>query len=101
MRYKTKLTIMDSTKAASGTSLTTGCSVPESGIYRASHPQHKLPAEVTLLRNQTFPRCSRCDQPVFFELVRSAPALVNVHPSAFTVALYELPELSTDEEAAS
>jgi hypothetical protein len=98
--YRTKLTIMDST-AARGTGLRTGCTVPESGIYRASHSQHNLPEEVTLLRNQNFPRCSRCDRPVFFELVRSAPALVNVHPSRFTVALYELPELTNDEKAAS
>jgi hypothetical protein len=92
---------MDSTKAPSGTGLRTGCSVPEGGIYRTSHPQHNLPPEVTLLRNQRFPRCSRCNEPVLFELVRSAPALLNVHPSTFTVALYELPELSPDEEAAS
>ncbi len=92
---------MESTKRASGTTLTTGSTVPESGIYSVSHPKHNVPAEVTLVRNQTFPRCSRCDQPVFFELVRSAPALVNVHPSTFTVALYELPDLSINEEGAS
>jgi len=81
--------------------LRTGIGVPESGIYRVSHSQHALPLEVTLLKDQTFPRCSRCNEPVFYELVRSAPALVNVHPSTFRVALYELPELSTNEEAAS
>jgi len=88
---------MNSPKA---TSLRTGCSVPESGIYGVSHPQHVLPREVTLVREQTFPRCSRCNEPVYFELMRPAPALVNFNPSAFTVALYELPELSTNDEAA-
>ena len=81
--------------------LRTGCSVPDSGIYSVSHPQHALPREITLLREQMFPRCSRCGEPVFYELVRSAPAAVSAHPSTFKVALYELPELSADEEAAS
>jgi len=99
MRYRTKLTIMDSTGTAKGRSLRTSVAVPDSGIYRVSHPQHNLPYEVTLLKDQKFPRCSRCDKPVFFELVRSAPS-VSSHPSAFTVALYELPELADDESVA-
>lgn len=89
---------MDS-KTVSEPSLKTGCTVPESGIYRVSHSQHNLPREVTLLRNQSFPRCSRCDEPVFFELLRSAPALLNVSPSTFTVALYELPEFAEQDES--
>ena len=99
MRYMTKLTIMDSTGTAKGTSLRTSVAVPDSGIYRVSHPQHHLPYEVTLLKDQKFPRCSRCNEPVFFELVRSAPS-ISSHSSAFTVALYELPELADDESVA-
>lgn len=99
MKYKTKLTIMDSTGTAKGTSLRTGVNVPESGIYRTSHSQHHLPYEVTLLRDQKFPRCSRCSEAVFYELVRSAPAAYS-HPGAFTVTLYELPELLPDDELA-
>ena len=97
MKYRTKLSIMNSAKP---TGLRTGCSVPDTGIYRVSHEQHVLPSEVTLLRDHVFPRCSRCNEPVFYELLRSAPAVVN-HPSAFNVSLYELPVLATDEEAAS
>src|ERR1700761_6787317 len=47
MRYKTKLTVMDSSQR---TSLRTGGTVAESGIYRVSHSQHRLPKEVTLLK---------------------------------------------------
>jgi len=73
--------------------LQTGCAVPETGIYRVLHPQHQLPGEVTLIRNQPFPRCSKCPEPVCFELVRSAPA-IGANPRGFSVTLYELPELA-------
>ena len=91
MKYKTKLTVMNSSN------LRTGCTVSQSGIYRVSHSEHRLPEEVTLLKDQTFPRCSRCAQPVFYELVRSAPAASD--PRGFVVRLYELPEI-TDESLA-
>ena len=98
MRHKTKVTEIDS---SSRKSLRTGCTVPESGIYRVLHSQHRLPQEVTLLAKQDFPRCSRCSDPVFYELVRSAPAGMSSHGSAFNVMLYELPELLPDNEIAS
>lgn len=98
MRFRTKLSVMDSSNSKN---LRTGCSVPESGIYSVSHRPHALPREVTLLREQVFPRCSRCSEPVSYRLVRSAPAATSAHTSTFKVALYELPELSMDEEAAS
>lgn len=98
MRHQAKLTTMDSNRAGNRTSLTTGSSVPESGIYAVSHPQHSVPREVTLLRDQTFPRCSCCKEPVFYRLLRSAPAAAGAHPSAFAVALYELPELNREAD---
>jgi len=101
MQYKTKLSMMASTGKAKDTSLRTGVAVPASGIYRVSHPQHNLPVEVTLLKDQKFPRCSRCNEPVFYELLRSAPAVTSSHPSTFQVELYELPELLPDDEIAS
>ena len=100
MRYRTKFSVMTSAGKAKGASLRTGVAVSETGIYRVSHSQHSLPHEVTLLKDQTFPRCSRCSDPVFYELVRSAPAVVS-HRSSFQVALYELPELVPDDEIAS
>jgi hypothetical protein len=92
---------MDTTKTASGTSLRTGCSVPESGIYRVSHSQHVLPKEVALLKGHAFPRCSRCRKPVSYELVCAAPSLANVPTNTLKVTLYEELPVSTDEEAAS
>jgi len=56
---------------------------------------------VTLLKDQKFPRCSRCSGPVFYELLRSAPAVTSSHPDTFQVELYELPELLPDDEIAS
>jgi hypothetical protein len=76
--------------------LRTGCSVPTSGIFRVMHDAHRLPQEVTLLENQSFPRCSKCSEPVYFKLVRSAPA-AGRNPG-FAVLLYELPELAEQED---
>jgi hypothetical protein len=93
MKYKSKLTIMDS-GTAKGTSLRG--TVPESGIYRVLHTQHHLPEEVTLLANHEFPRCSRCAEAVFYELVRSAPLAGLLRPGTFVVSLYQLPEISDE-----
>ena len=64
-----------------------GDMVPRHGVYRVLHARHRLPHEVTLLRGNTFPPCSRCESEVKFELVRG------VQPGAFRIALNELPEL--------
>ena len=82
---------------ATRNNLRTGCSVPDSGIYRVKHSQHQLPKEVTLIGNQPFPRCSKCAEPVYFELVRSAPAM-GTNANAFSVALYQLPEMVEQED---
>jgi hypothetical protein len=50
----------------------TGKIVLESGTYRARHRKHRLPHEVTLLRDNTFPRCAKCKEPVIFELLQAA-----------------------------
>jgi len=79
--------------------LRTGCLVPENGFYRVLHSQHRLPREVTLILGQTFPRCSKCAEPVYFELIRPA-RLLGMNGSHFKVVLYELPELP-DQDTAS
>jgi hypothetical protein len=71
-----------------------GEKILESGIYRVVHHRHRLPHEVTLLRDQLFPRCIKCEESVFFELVRSAPDMTL---APFKVALYALP-VADDEE---
>jgi hypothetical protein len=94
------------TKSALETSddLRTGCPVPENGVYRVIHRQHRLPKEVTLLLGESFPRCSKCSEPVYFQFIRSA-RLLGMNSSAFRVALYELSEIAgvdqTNESLAS
>ena len=84
-------------EVAKSQNLRTGCNIPESGIYQVLHPQHRLPREVTFIKDQPFPRCSKCDEPVCFALVRSAPAVAS--PNRFQVTLYELPEMVADHDA--
>jgi hypothetical protein len=73
----------------------TGLKVPESGIYRVIHGEHRLPQEVTLLKGARFPRCSKCTQAVTFVAVSLVPRLDELRER---VTLYELPDI--DDEAA-
>ena len=75
----------------------TGDIVPDSGIYLVVHPEHRLPHEVTLLRDQQFPTCAKCNTAVVFRLVQAAPYLED---GEFRVALHRIPVLP-DEEASS
>lgn len=72
-----------------------GDKILESGIYRVYHGDHRLPHEVTLLRDQLFPKCVKCENSVYFELVRSAP---DITLAPFKVALYALPENDEEED---
>ena len=72
----------------------TGQEVPETGIYRVVHSGHRLPHEVTLLAGQTFPRCSKCQDAVEFEVVRHAPHIET--DLGFRIIVYELPVLEED-----
>jgi hypothetical protein len=45
--------------------------VPESGIYRVTHDSHRLMHEATLLKDQRFPICKKCNHDVRFELRRA------------------------------
>ena len=65
-----------------------GDAIFESGIYRVYHAGHRFPHEVTLLRNETFPPCNKCDDSVSFELVRGIPALED---RDFQIRLYVIP----------
>jgi hypothetical protein len=69
---------------------TTGERIPESGIYRVVHRQHRLPHVVTLLKNETFPRCVKCGNLVEFELVLAAE---HYRDGEATVRIYALPDL--------
>lgn len=67
--------------------------VPESGIYRVTHAEHRLPHEVTLLKDQTFPRCAKCGGEVTFEPLQFAPALRGIREH---VVVYQLPEVGVE-----
>jgi hypothetical protein len=69
--------------------------IRESGLYRVYHAGHRLPHEVTLLRNETFPSCIRCGNSASFELLRSIPG---IEDKDFHIRLYSIPD--PDEDAA-
>ena len=71
--------------------------VPHSGIYRVRHSKHRVPHEVTLLHDERFPRCAKCDNAVVFELVR-AMADQGAAIRSPRIRLYELPVLDDEEE---
>ena len=72
--------------------------ISESGIYEVIHSKHRLPHEVTLLTDEMFPRCAKCQDAVKFRLVRG----VNPDPMecerSSRISLYELPVLDDEGE---
>jgi hypothetical protein len=77
----------------------TGGLIPESGNYRVQHTEHHLPHEVTLLRDQKFPRCAKCNNAVSFDLIQAEGAgSLDALGQGRRICLYELPEL--EEESA-
>jgi hypothetical protein len=75
----------------------TGLKIRDTGIYTVYHSDHRLPHEVTLLKGESFPRCSQCGAAVEFELVKAAPE-VNGTRGGFRVVLYELPAEESEEK---
>jgi hypothetical protein len=75
----------------------TGDTIPRSGIYRVSHFQHRLPHEVTLLRGEIFPRCSKCHDEVKFRVVRLVAA--GLENKRDNIVLHELPAMDEREAA--
>jgi hypothetical protein len=73
--------------------------IPDSGIYRVIHAQHRLPHEVTLIAGQTFPPCAQCHEEVRFQLLRTLPALTRDRRG--NVSLYSLPVFDDDEGSSS
>jgi hypothetical protein len=73
----------------------TGETIPESGIYRVIHSEHRLPRQVTLHRGELFPRCAKCDHFINFELLHPAPAVIDL-PHTSRVHLFDLPVIEED-----
>ena len=70
--------------------------VPQSGVYKVSHRKHRLPHEVSLLRDQQFPRCAQCQNAVIFELLKAVTDETEAEISSPRICLYELPVLEDD-----
>ena len=75
----------------------TGAIAPETGIYRVVHVAHRLPHEVVILKNDRFPRCSKCSDAVLFRLVHAAPDLFR----SPQIRSYELPVIEEEPTAES
>jgi hypothetical protein len=86
-------------KMVKGPTFRTDEVIPQSGIYRVRHQKHRLPHEVTLLRGQQFPRCSKCRNAVTFYLVWAVGTEVTTEFST-RIYLYELPVIEDKEEIA-
>ena len=71
----------------------TGETVPHSGIYRVSHSEHRLPHEVTLLRANPFPPCSKCGNDVAYDLLRA------VTVERFAITLNAIPPLPDETQS--
>jgi hypothetical protein len=78
-------------------SRTTGAFVPTNGIYAVRHKEHRLPAEITLVAGEIFPRCEACESPVSFKLIRKLSGSSPL--SRFHVQLFQLPVLDKQERA--
>jgi len=75
--------------------------VAQSGIYRVRHRKHRLPHEVTLLKDEQFPRCSKCRNAVVFELVRDVTFTDQSRERDSRIRLYELPVLEDGKQSAA
>src|SRR5690348_5495884 len=74
--------------------------IPYSGIYRVIHLDHRLPHEVTLLRDERFPKCAKCQTAVTFELVRAVALAENSLEQWPQIRLYELPVFEDEHDVA-
>jgi hypothetical protein len=71
--------------------------VRASGIYKVLHAPHSLQAAVMLFKKERFPKCSHCDSPVIFMLVRRVDALDYMSTLQIPVPLLELVPLEREE----
>jgi len=91
--------VKSSTKGmrSKGAAFRTGEKIPKNGIYRVIHRKHRLPHEVTLLRDEEFPKCAQCQDSVTFELVYGVDSTDVQHELSTRIRLYELPVLDEEE----
>lgn len=79
----------------------TGATVPASGIYVVTHAHHRLTAEVALFKGETFPKCGRCPEVVYFRILRVFHGLDAIEKLSYRVPLYELEANDREPEPAT
>ena len=65
--------------------------VPESGVYRVTHEEHRLMHDATLLGGDRFPVCRQCAKQVRFELRRAVKNPTRI-ASGFHAILEDYPD---------
>lgn len=65
--------------------------VPDSGVYRVTHDEHRLMHDATLLAGDRFPLCKQCQRQVRFEL-RRVVKNPNLISSSYHAILEDYPE---------
>lgn len=79
----------------------TGERILQSGIYEVTHRKHRVPHEVTLLIDEMFPRCAKCQDAVKFRLLRAIQIKTDVTTEqSARIHLYELPVFEEDQPVA-
>jgi hypothetical protein len=51
--------------------------VPDTGIYRVFHSDHRLSHHALLLKDTWFPRCLQCGHNVQYEFIKRVPQVEN------------------------
>jgi hypothetical protein len=81
-------------RSGSGT-YETGAIVTVTGIYLVLHSAHHLPHEVVAVKGHRFPKCQKCADSVFFQLLHPADDLFR----HMTDIVYELPVIDEEQKA--
>ena len=74
-----------------------GEKIPESGLYRVFHAEHRTSHKAVLLQGQAFPRCKECSDDVHFELIMAVPEL-DSDPNFKSFRIFEVPHKSPDKD---
>lgn len=53
--------------------------VPQTGLYRVFHYQHRMPHDVMMKQGELFPACNKCGEHVFFRFSTAAEPLSTDH----------------------
>jgi hypothetical protein len=65
-----------------------GEEIPETGLYRVFHAEHRVSHEVVLRTREKFPRCVKCNDDVHFELLQ---AVADIQNDTDFIRVYEIP----------